>query len=210
MKKVLSLFLILLLLLSLAACGAKKEETKEAQQENAVEEYPGLSADPEILTQDKVDPDRVVAETMTRDCIDAMLVPDFKTVFDMLHPDIVAYSRRQKNINDAQYAAMIDNYNTKTQADIDELGSMCDTWSFEVEVLDFEDMTTARLNSLSESYMELGIRVDDGIEVTVQLYIIADGVKIPLRKMVFAYIQCDEQWYLQNSLTGLVRETTTS
>ena len=210
MKRILSLLLILLLLFSLAACGTKQEEKTPAEetQEEAVEEYPGLSADPEILTQDKEDPDRVAARTMTKACIKAMLIPDFDAVLDMVHPDILAHSMRQKEINNAQYRAMIDSYNARAQAAMGELDNLCKAWKIEPEILAYEDMPSDRLYNLRESYKDVGIRIDDGIEVQVQFHANADGVMIPLKKMVFAFIQSEDQWYLETSRTELMEETT--
>lgn len=210
MKKILSALLCFSLLFSLTACGKSKEAEKptteeEKPEQSAQELYPGLSAHPEELLEEKDYP-LTASERLVVQCVEAMFTPDAAAIFDLWPPELSEYFLNLKGYTDTQYQTALDAYQAAMQSSVDKIDAMYDDWTVDVEFLAQRNMTTEQLRPLNKLYGRLKYQAEAGRLMDVQISILADGKEIPLQKTTFACVQISGQWYLDDSNTVIIPE----
>ena len=183
MKKWIALLLALMMVLSMAACGAKEETP--APDNNA-------ETDVSEVVEDEVE--EPAAEPapfdlqLAMDVITYMYTPDFESVFNMMHPAIVAQTSAE------DLAVMIEEGNASVQAELD---GFVETYG-EVELVFTaeEAFPIEDYYELVADYINCSITVNGYMEVPVTITESASGEEVG--QYVLYFVEADGQWYLDN------------
>lgn len=210
MKKLLSVFLVLSLLFSFSACSSDKSAATNTTNVQAAQSntplYPGLkeSSDSEEAQSAVVETTpRDPVEALTQQCIQALFAADIASVFDMVHPAVMEHYMQLGNIDSVQYDAMIESYNSKLQASVDQLNSTSEDWEVSSSVIKQSSMTPDYLTTLSNNYASTGLVMQAGSVVHVQITVTADGQDYILPETArICIVQIGGQWYLEMSGTS--------
>ena len=210
MKKILSLLLIALLIVNLAACGSKKGTP--VQEESAKEETADKTTKEEEKDAEEEDEDLSLSipQRITKSCVEAMFVPDMREVYALIHPKLMEYSKAQLNLTEEQYGIMIDTYNASMLSSIDDLNKLSENWKIKVEFLSQVPLAETQLATLKRVYSLADLTLSGGTLLNVRIHAVVDGETIPLQDSTFCCVQVLGRWYLDTVLTELIPKEETA
>lgn len=206
MKKILSLLLIALLIVNLAACGSG--ENPPVQEETAKEETADKTTEEE--EEEKEDLSLSIPQRITKSCVEAMFIPDMREVYSLIHPKLMEYSKAQLNLTEEQYSAMIDSYNASMLSSIEDLNKISENWKIKVEFLSQAPLVDTQLATLKRVYSLADLTLSGGTLLNVRIHAIVDGETIPLQDSTFCCVQVLGRWYLDTVLTELLPKEETA
>ena len=187
MKKWIALLLAVMMVLTMAACGAKEEaptadSTPDTNEPEVVEE--GGEETEEEPTVEVAPFDLQLAV----DAVTYMYTPDFESVNNMMHPAIIAL------IPAEDLAAGIEEGNAGIQAELD---GFAETYG-EVELVFTaeEAFPIEDYYDFVGDYVNCGMMVNGYLEVPVTITESTSGEE--LGQYILYFVEADGQWYLHN------------
>lgn len=128
--------------------------------------------------------------------MDATFNADAKTIMELVPDKIIDYALEEAGYDDDELDDLIDEMNETSEDLIESLERYYgEDWSFSYEILDVENLTDRKLNSVKDDYEENGVKVSAAKTVEVEFTIKGDDTDIS-NSVEVPVIKVGRSWYL--------------